>query len=172
MLQTALCYIKAIREEIIKLAAFEAAGCGRRDPDQKLIDLAADGGNVERDFGPANPPYGPYQTPHRGLTPSVDYRLRHWFIQGSRIGPLTSAPSLDPPSPLLNPRCTFIAALVLASKFLHDTRYSNRPWATLAALHPRELGRCERALCDALDWRLWVGKPLAQSTMRLWDVSP
>lgn len=70
--------------------------------------------------------------------------------------PLTPLPPL--PSPLLCPRRTFLAALILASKFLQDRCYSNRAWAKLSGLPPREVSRCERALGDALGWRLWVGK--------------
>lgn len=71
-------------------------------------------------------------------------------------GPL---PPMSPlPSPLLCPRRTFLASLILASKFTQDRCYSNKAWAKLSGLPPREIGRCERALGDALDWRLWVGK--------------
>jgi len=68
-------------------------------------------------------------------------------------------PTLPPlPSPLLCPRRTFLASLILASKFMQDKCYSNRAWAKLAGLPAREIGRCERALGEALGWRLWVGK--------------
>jgi hypothetical protein len=68
-------------------------------------------------------------------------------------------PSLPPlPSPLLCPRRAFLASLILASKFMQDKCYSNRAWAKLAGLPAREIGRCERALGEALEWRLWVGK--------------
>lgn len=71
-------------------------------------------------------------------------------------GPL---PPMTPlPSPLLCPRRTFLASLILASKFTQDRCYSNKAWAKLSGLPPREIGRCERALGDALEWRLWVGK--------------
>ncbi|KAJ3765484.1 hypothetical protein FB446DRAFT_655244 [Lentinula raphanica] len=77
------------------------------------------------------------------------------------------SPSLSPlpslPSPLLCPRRAFLASLILASKFMQDECYSNRAWAELSGLPPREVGRCERALGDALDWRLWVGKFSSQS---------
>ncbi|KAK7687052.1 hypothetical protein QCA50_009552 [Cerrena zonata] len=76
--------------------------------------------------------------------------------------PKTPSPKLPPmpplPSPLLCPRRTFLACLILASKFMQDRSYSNRAWAKLAGLPPREIGRCERALGEALEWRLWVGK--------------
>ncbi|KAI0329431.1 hypothetical protein GY45DRAFT_1229632, partial [Cubamyces sp. BRFM 1775] len=54
------------------------------------------------------------------------------------------------------PRRTFLACLILASKFMQDRSYSNRAWAKLAGLPPREIGRCERAVGEALQWRLWV----------------
>ncbi|RDX47459.1 hypothetical protein OH76DRAFT_1306771, partial [Lentinus brumalis] len=54
------------------------------------------------------------------------------------------------------PRRTFIASLILASKFLHDRSHSNRAWAKLCGLSPREVARCERTLGEALEWRLWV----------------
>jgi hypothetical protein len=66
------------------------------------------------------------------------------------------------PSPLLCPRRTFLASLILASKFTQDKCYSNRAWAKLSGLPAREIGRCERALGEALEWRLWVGKTPAQ----------
>lgn len=75
--------------------------------------------------------------------------------------PLPPLPAL--PSPLLCPRRAFLAALILASKFLQDRCYSNRAWAKLSGLPPREVGRCERALGEALEWRLWVGKGASMS---------
>jgi hypothetical protein len=73
------------------------------------------------------------------------------------FSPSTSA-SL--PSPLHR---TFLASVILASKFSQDKCYSNRAWAKLSGLPPREIGRCERALGFALKWRLWVGKTLLSS---------
>ncbi|KAH8118894.1 hypothetical protein DFH11DRAFT_1501759 [Phellopilus nigrolimitatus] len=45
----------------------------------------------------------------------------------------------------------FLMALILASKFLQDRCYSNRAWAKLSGLPPREVSRCERTLGDALE---------------------
>ncbi|KAK6964708.1 hypothetical protein R3P38DRAFT_3300419 [Favolaschia claudopus] len=56
------------------------------------------------------------------------------------------------PSPLLCPRRAFLASLILASKFTQDTCYSNRAWAKLSGLPAREISQCERAL---MNWRLW-----------------
>lgn len=77
----------------------------------------------------------------------------------------TPSTSASLPSPLLCPRRTFLASVILASKFSQDKCYSNRAWAKLSGLPPREIGRCERALGQALGWRLWVGKTLLSSQM-------
>ncbi|KAI0320306.1 hypothetical protein OF83DRAFT_1037584, partial [Amylostereum chailletii] len=50
------------------------------------------------------------------------------------------------------PRRTFLASLILA-KFTQDTGHTNRAWERLAALPAREIGRCKRALSEALEWR-------------------
>jgi len=60
--------------------------------------------------------------------------------------------------PLHDPRRTFLASLVLATKFHQDRAYSNKAWAKLSGLPGREVTRCERALGNALEWRLWVGR--------------
>jgi len=49
-----------------------------------------------------------------------------------------------------------MGALVLAAKFVQNKCYSNRAWAKHCGIPPREISSCERALGDALDWRLWV----------------
>jgi hypothetical protein len=80
-------------------------------------------------------------------------------IPGRPPGPSPPLPPLPPlPNPLLCPRRTFLAAVILASKFTQDKCFSNKAWARLAGLPAREISRCERALGAALEWRLWVGK--------------
>ncbi|CAE6349638.1 unnamed protein product [Rhizoctonia solani] len=66
------------------------------------------------------------------------------------------------PSPLIDPRRTFLASLVLASKFLLDKAFSNKAWAKLSGLEALEVGKCERALGSALNWRLWVGREVSR----------
>jgi hypothetical protein len=61
------------------------------------------------------------------------------------------------PPPLLCSRRTFFASLILTSKFMQDRCYSNKAWAKLSGLPPHEIGRCEGALGNALEWCLWVG---------------
>lgn len=62
----------------------------------------------------------------------------------------------------------FLAALILAWKFLDDGFISNRDWAALVRLPTREVARCERALGNALEWQLWpshfMGVPLRSGT--------
>ncbi|KAJ7276870.1 hypothetical protein C8J57DRAFT_1061238 [Mycena rebaudengoi] len=43
------------------------------------------------------------------------------------------------------------STLILAPKFMQDKCYSNR---ALSGLPAKEIGRCERALGNALDYRL------------------
>ncbi|KAJ3927884.1 MAG: hypothetical protein NXY57DRAFT_903056, partial [Lentinula lateritia] len=56
------------------------------------------------------------------------------------------------------PRRTFLATIILATKFNHDSSYSNREWARLCRLTPREVSCCECVVGNALQWRLWVGR--------------
>jgi hypothetical protein len=62
-------------------------------------------------------------------------------------------------SPLLDPRRVYLAAIILGSKFLLDRTYTNKTWAGVSGLDALEVGRCERAMAEALEWRLWVGAP-------------
>lgn len=57
-------------------------------------------------------------------------------------------------SPLLDPRRLLLAALMLSTKLLHDHAPNNRAWARVCGLAPRDVGACERALGQALDWKL------------------
>lgn len=118
VLQTALCYIEAVRRKLPEIVSAPAASAKEAAPE------------------------GSSQAQ-----------------QATSIEPLA-------PSPLLCPRRTFLASLILASKFLQDRCYSNRAWAKLSGLSPREVGRCEKALGDALEWRLWVGKQSGKPLIR------
>lgn len=51
-----------------------------------------------------------------------------------------------------------MSSLILVSKFTQDKCYSNRACEKLSGLSPRNIGHCERALGDALNWRRLVGK--------------
>jgi len=161
VLQTALCYLEAIRPKIPQLVEQEQLGhyVDESAPEHRIsrateAELAHE---KESSITPAN------------------------IMDTVRVCDDNSIPDMDPPSvpcqyvaqgvpspglpsPLRCPRRAFLACLILASKFTQDKCYSNRAWAKLSGLPAREISRCERALGEALDWRLWVGKrPSASS---------
>ncbi|KAG8716890.1 hypothetical protein FRC08_008594 [Ceratobasidium sp. 394] len=66
-----------------------------------------------------------------------------------------------------DPRTAFVAALVLAHRFLEDGSYKTETWARLSATSAKMISACVEAMFDALEHRLWLG-PLpisAQNTM-------
>ncbi|KAJ1305273.1 hypothetical protein OPQ81_000301 [Rhizoctonia solani] len=128
------------------------------------------------------PPASP--TPKANV-PAIAPHVMHWFIVELLRRSHTSAPviraalsyiaraapeirraiaesddeSSAEPSPLLDPRRVYLAAVILGSKFLLDRTYTNKTWAGVSGLEALEVGRCERALAEALQWRLWIGGP-------------
>ena len=72
-------------------------------------------------------------------------------------------------SPLLCPRRTLIASLILAAKFFQDRAYSTRAWSNLIGLPAREVARSERALLALLGWRLWPDKE-SEATQAIADL--
>ncbi|KZP34733.1 hypothetical protein FIBSPDRAFT_1035709 [Athelia psychrophila] len=197
VLQTALCYLEAIRSKVPELVEKEKNGTGVQgeiDLTYRVVqgdleaeewrelaldsvmanfihlDAAVDLDVRDQDTVPATkvPEHDeivlPISTPAPTLSATTSLSgLKSHIAQVNLAkkhktpsGPLAPMPPL--PSPLLCPRRTFLASLILASKFTQDRCYSNKAWAKLSGLPPREIGRCERALGDALDWRLWVGK--------------
>lgn len=167
VLQTALCYLEAIRSKVPELAQQERSGSAAKvEPELADRITPATPAEIEQDA----------ELTRLSLNDDESYDdMNMDTVKLSDLGgaalpvdsdgqmmptsssePLTPLPPL--PSPLLCPRRAFLAALILASKFTQDKCYSNRAWAKLSGLPPREIGRCERALGDALDWRLWVGK--------------
>lgn len=196
VLQTALCYLEAIRSKVPELVEQEKMGNGvQGEPDlsDKIVqgdieaeewrelsldsvmadfihmDAAVDTDSAstsamatvkvaDSDNAPSGASSFTCQVPSSGPLSGLKSHLVQNLVKKPKVpsGPL---PPLAPlPSPLLCPRRTFLASLILASKFTQDRCYSNKAWAKLSGLPPREIGRCERALGDALEWRLWVGK--------------
>jgi hypothetical protein len=189
VLQTALCYLEAIRPKIPQIARLEKEG-GIQVPElSERITMATEAElqasldddsdftinwdsiiNTEKCLDEDTMPTVRLNDDNLDDTHGSGYMSQD-YGGGSKPRPLdgkstfsTSAAPL--PSPLLCPRRAFLASLILASKFTQDKCYSNRAWAKLSGLPPREIGRCERALGEALEWRLWVGKRpvLAQSS--------
>lgn len=52
------------------------------------------------------------------------------------------------------PRRNFLAAVMVASKFLQDKNFSNRAWSKLTGLPIKELGNVERGFLGAIGWDL------------------
>lgn len=182
VLQTALCYLEAIRAKVPELVRREKQGLGstsEMELGDRIIqgelsvenDAELDGNDISTD-APASSSSLLATVRINPVTYEVDSSFStEPGLDADKVPvhkPKASSASLAPlpslPSPLLCPRRTFLASLILASKFMQDRCYSNRAWAKLSGLPPREIGRCERALGEALDWRLWVGKlPAAQT---------
>ena len=51
-------------------------------------------------------------------------------------------------------RRMFLAALILASKYLQDRNYSARAWSKISGLPTQEINRNELSYCVAVDWKL------------------
>lgn len=83
-------------------------------------------------------------------------------LEGTSSTPNTQAQTSDP---LMCSRRTFLAAVVVSSKFVQDRTYSNRAWSKISGLHVRELGAVERRMLNALafdlaatddEWTRWT----------------
>jgi len=148
-LQNALCYVEAIRLRVGELQQAEEEGLGTRGE-----SMDNEGRIIKDETCEVIEDESPQQ---------VDANKSKLRKPPSQ--PSTPLPPL--PSPLLCPRRAFMGALVLSAKFVQDKCYSNRAWAKLCGLPAREVSRCERALGDALGWRLWVGKDSLSPFARL-----
>jgi len=185
VLQTALCYLEAIRPKIPDLLQKERSGadvCRNTYTSNRILPAA----EVELRLGTEHCALEKSGIGHFTAPPSMNTfpsrRLADIQTSDALPGPNLKSPQKSlhqasypeddssnaismPPSPLLCPRRTFLASLILASKFMQDKCYSNRAWSKLSGIPARELSCCERALGDALNWRLWVGKTPAQNPL-------
>ncbi|KAK0212868.1 hypothetical protein DFS33DRAFT_1377320 [Desarmillaria ectypa] len=170
VLQTALCYLAAIRPNVLELVQLEKAGQGPRG-EPELADRITPATQAELELelslsldtlvDPGSDVMDTIKMSMEG-TDKMSTDTPPTYNDGHKTVLLPAPPM---PSPLLCPRRAFLASLILASKFMQDKCYSNRAWAKLSGLQPREISRCERALGDALGWRLWVGKtPVVEPT--------
>lgn len=57
-------------------------------------------------------------------------------------------------------RRMFLAALMLASKYLNDKNYKNKTWAMIASLDVKEINATEIVFLKLIDYQLYVCKPL------------
>lgn len=73
-------------------------------------------------------------------------------IDASTIDP-SQGISVDP---LMCSRRTFLASIMVSSKFLQDRTFSNRAWSKISGLNVKELGFVERRMLDAIEFDLSV----------------
>lgn len=59
-------------------------------------------------------------------------------------------------------RRMFLAALILASKYLQDRNYSARAWSRISGLQTTEININEMAFLDAVHWRLHISETVFQ----------
>ena len=64
-------------------------------------------------------------------------------------------------------RRMFLAALILASKYLQDRNYSTRAWSKISGLKLSEINTNERAFLAAVNWKLHMPEPLFQRWERI-----
>ncbi|KAK4511828.1 uncharacterized protein ATC70_003827 [Mucor velutinosus] len=57
-------------------------------------------------------------------------------------------------------RRMFLAALMVASKYLNDKNYRNKTWAKIASLNVTEINATEMVFLKLIDYQLYVSKPL------------
>lgn len=57
-------------------------------------------------------------------------------------------------------RRMFLAALMVASKYLNDKNYRNKTWAKIASLDVAEINATEVVFLRLIDYQLYVSKPL------------
>lgn len=180
ILQAALCYLEAIRSKVPEILQQERMGIRAHYQPDTLIQPATEAELAreaeftrEAELAALEEPFviAGSDDPLKTVVSKdcdADFDAQDIFEpKSSECSSLDAQPSESStlsstssslPSPLLCPRRAFLASLILASKFFQDKCYSNRAWAKLSGLPPREIGRCERALGQALEWRLWVGK--------------
>ena len=71
---------------------------------------------------------------------------------------LQQSPPEQPSSLLLCGRKMFLAALILASKYLQDATYNARSWGKITGLEPRVINLTEIEFLKAVSWRIHIQK--------------
>ncbi|KAG9084814.1 hypothetical protein FRC06_003885 [Ceratobasidium sp. 370] len=90
---------------------------------------------------------------------AIAHALRSVAVKSLSRSPASPDPSKRTPRErvLTDARRVFLAALVLACKFVFDKPYDNRSWSLISGLGSRDIGECERVVGEVLEWRLWIG---------------
>lgn len=89
-----------------------------------------------------------------------------------KIKPHVSNPELNKEQPRDKPVCRamqcgrrmFLAALILASKYLQDRNYSARAWSKISGLNTLEINQNELMFLEAVGWRLHI----SEATFQRW----
>jgi len=170
ILQTALCYIGALRRcgaELVDLDKNGKESLFKSESNSVILegmqaDITAASNDIYFNMQP---------------TPSVDDSLvatvhvtdkseLDFQLSGSaEMLSSETGTSETLPSSLLCPRQALLASLILASKFMQDKSYSNQAWSKIFGLPAKEVTRCKQAMGDTFGWRLWAGKaPVVDTT--------
>lgn len=94
---------------------------------------------------------------------------QHTLKESTRAVGVSVSVETDAASPMLGmskeelclircPRRMFLASIMVASKFVQDRTYSNRAWSKISGLPVKDLGKLERALLKAIDYRLVISE--------------
>jgi len=151
ILQTALCYLEAIRPKVPEVFRDEKMGIrAYYQPESTILPATEAELEMDRQLSKSESAEPFFVSDDAMKTVHVEdhYPKDSDSMQEDDSPSLIAeaaisvigAPSPSLPSPLLCPRRTFLAALILASKFSQDKCYSNRAWAKLSGLLP-----CERS---------------------------
>lgn len=84
-----------------------------------------------------------------------DYTSLTRSIDAATEATLPAGVSADP---ILCSRRTFLASIMISSKFLQDRTFSNRAWSKISGLNVRELGIVERRMLSAIEFDLSVNE--------------
>jgi PHO85 cyclin-5 len=77
-----------------------------------------------------------------------------WFTTPCNFGKVASK------HPIACGRRMFLAAVIIASKYLQDRNYSNRAWAKISGLPVKEINANEFVFLNIADYELYVGEAL------------
>ncbi|KAL5394187.1 hypothetical protein PMIN03_013070 [Paraphaeosphaeria minitans] len=73
---------------------------------------------------------------------------------------LSSREDAVPPKSLQCGRRMFLAALILAFKYLHDYNYSTQKWTKISGLGARHINENEITFLTVIDWKLNITGPI------------
>ncbi|GAA6013780.1 hypothetical protein JCM10207_008188 [Rhodosporidiobolus poonsookiae] len=150
-LQLALYYLHKSRREIREAVARADGARG------EMVRLEEQIKAVKRSAGPTHhaypsPPHSPADV-DAALDGTTEETVASFAALGQRFTSLVEAQN----SPVLCGRRCFLAALILAAKFLSDRCFSARAWSKISGLSTLEVNRAEKELLKTMKYELFVG---------------